>query len=157
MLDMGLLFSYLFWGSGLIILLMPKTVFGQWTPQGLEYYSKWRNFATFLSDFSSLSDHPPESVVIWEEYLVYASALGIAEQVRKSLRRIIPQDIWQEQSAHPYFYTIGSTYYASQFYSVRNTAQSTVNASQSKSGGGGFSGGAGGAGSGFGGGGGGAR
>ncbi len=156
MLDIGLLFSYLFWGSGLIILLMPKTVFGQWTPQGLEYYTKWRNFEAFLSDFSLLSEHPPESVVIWEEYLVYASALGIAEQVRKSLRQMIPQDIWQEQSTHPYFYTIGTAYYASQFYSIRNTAQSTVNASQSKSGGG-FSGGAGGAGSGFGGGGGGAR
>lgn len=156
LLDMGIIFSYFFWGSGLIVLLMPKTVFGQWTPEGLEYYRKWKNFEAFLTDFSSLSEHPPESVILWEEYLVYASALGIAEQVRKSLKKMIPQDVWQEQSNHPYFYTVGTAFYASQFSSVRSVASSTAHASQSSSGGG-FSGGAGGAGGGFGGGGGGAR
>ena len=155
LLKMGLVFSYLFWVSGLVVFLMPKVVFGKWSPEGLVYFRKWRNFRNFLTDFSNLSEHPPQSVVLWEEFLVYATALGVADQVRESLQKLVPRSLWQEQSRHPYFYTMGPALYASHFQSVRSVAYTSAN--PGGSGGGGFSGGAGGAGGGFGGGGGGAR
>ena len=57
---------------------------------GTEEFSKWRAFRSFMKDFSNLKAHAPQSLVIWERYLVYATAFGIAKVVLKALRVVIP-------------------------------------------------------------------
>ncbi|MBR5504466.1 MAG: DUF2207 domain-containing protein, partial [Methanobrevibacter sp.] len=64
---------------------VPDDVFGQWTPYGREFHLKWENFRKYLNTNSLLKDYPPESVVVWEEYLVYATALGVADKVYEYL------------------------------------------------------------------------
>lgn len=53
---------------------------------GIEEYTKWMAFKHFLMDFSHFEDYDMMSVIIWEEYLVYASVLGIADLVEKQIR-----------------------------------------------------------------------
>ncbi|MCD6545998.1 MAG: DUF2207 domain-containing protein, partial [Thermotogae bacterium] len=143
----------IYWISGSIILVLPRDVFGKWSKIGREYYLKWKNFEKFLTDFSLLSEHPPESLIIWEDYLVYATALGIADKVEKNLQKLIPKEIWEEESGHPFIYSVSMVgYLRSNLTSLRNTATSVSSNSSSHGGGGG----AGGAGGGSGGGGGGA-
>ncbi len=43
-------------------------------------------------DFSLIKEYPPESIAIWNKYLVYATALGIADKVRKSMEMTLPTD-----------------------------------------------------------------
>jgi len=152
--DLCWIMSIFYWITGSIVLVTPRDVFGRWTKAGREYYLKWKNFEKFLLDFSLLSEHPPESVILWEDYLVYATALGIADKVEKNLRKLIPRKVWNENSAHPMLYTASSLYVSNSFASLRSVASSVTSNSNSSSGG--FSGGTGGAGSGSGGGGGGA-
>ena len=141
--------SAIMWFFGGAILMIRKDFFGRWTKEGREYYQKWVNFSRFLSDFSLLSEYPPESIIVWEKYLVYGTALGVAEKVISTLQKFIPREIWEAQSQHGQFYNPSPFLFGSQLYLLRNTASATIVQAQARSkgssgwGGGGFSGGGG--------------
>ena len=84
------------WGSiflgivSLITIFSPNDIFGQWTKNGRVYYLKWNNFKKFLKDNSLMEEHPPESIVIWNNYLVYGTALGVADSVYKAMKLYVP-------------------------------------------------------------------
>jgi uncharacterized membrane protein len=46
----------------------------------------WVSFRRYLKRFSSLRDAPAEGVIIWEQYLELASALGVAGRVGREIR-----------------------------------------------------------------------
>ena len=146
------------WFIGGAILMIRKDFFGRWTKEGREFYLKWTNFGRFLSDFSLLSEYPPESVVVWEKYLIYGTALGVAEKVIDTMKNLVPREVWEAQSQHGSFYDPTFILLGNRFYLLRNTATTTIIQAQAKSssssgwGGGGFSGGGGGIGGGSGGG-----
>ena len=49
-------------------------------------------FRTYLRDFSDLPNAPALAVVIWEQYLEWAVALGVAEEVEKQVRALVPAE-----------------------------------------------------------------
>jgi len=134
--------------SGIIMIIFSaafEKVLGRWTPEGRLYYKRWNNFKKYLTDFSALKEHPPESIEIWDFYLVYATALGVAEEVLKNMSLVVPA----EQMKTSHFYYVHHNF--GQFGSGFGSAYSS--SAPSSSGGGGV----GGVGGGSGGGGGGAR
>ena len=70
----------------LIVIVLPQDIFGQWTKKGRLFYLKWNNFKKFLKDNSLINEHPPESIVIWKQYLIYGAALGVADNVYKAMK-----------------------------------------------------------------------
>ncbi len=102
----------------------------------------------FLKDFSKIDDRTVIEVTLWEEYLIYAQIFGIAKQVAKDLKRLIPEVITENVYDDYIFFYNFSYNNMSRVETARNRAMSY------SSGGGGFSSGGGGGGS-FGGGGGG--
>jgi uncharacterized membrane protein len=118
---------------------------GRWTPEGRLLAKRWDNFKKYLVDFSALEEHPPESIKIWDHYMVYAVSLGVARKALKNMSLIVPSD----QFATSHFHGV---YYNSGFISGFSSAYSSSSPKSSSSGGG-----VGGVGGGFGGGGGGAR
>ena len=134
----------------LISFIMPQKIAGQWTTYGEEYDAKWHNFKKYIKDFSLIKEYPPESVAIWNKYLVYATALGVAEAVRKAMELSLPQDQLEGSNIYMFHYYGGYIFLAN----TLDTGMATANAGDG-AGAGGF-GGVGGVGGGFGGGGGGA-
>ncbi len=135
-------------GFGIVLIAISSAfekVEGRWTPEGRLYYERWNNFKKYLTDFSALEEHPPESIKIWDHYLVYATALGVAKEVLHNMSLVVPSDQLEGSN----FYLIHSSY--AQFGSGFGSAY----AASAPSGSGG--GGVGGVGGGSGGGGGGAR
>ena len=131
--------------------------------QGRERMAKWRAFRRFLTEFSSLPEAPTLAVVIWEQYLVYATALGVADEVEKQVKALIPpQELpspWKgaPSGAHAMafvhsFNTVPVHSAASASVSTSSTSSGIGSFSSSSGGGGGFSGGGGGGGGGTGGG-----
>jgi uncharacterized membrane protein len=47
-------------------------------------------FRTYLKDFSDLANAPALAIVIWEQYLEWAVALGVADDVEKQVRTLVP-------------------------------------------------------------------
>jgi uncharacterized membrane protein len=141
------------WIFGAVIFLFPKVVFARRTKEGTIYHKKWMALKEFLEDYSLISERPPESIILWEDYLIYGTALGIADKVEKALQKLVPENVWIEDSRHSNMYRASSFIGAASIGSIASTAASTAHSSSS-SGSGSF--GSGGAGGGSGGGGGGA-
>jgi uncharacterized membrane protein YgcG len=130
--------------------------------EGRERMARWRSFRRFLTEFSSLPEAPALAVVIWERYLVYATALGCADEVEKQVKALVPpQELPSPWEGAPS--GVNALAFVHSFNTVPvHSASSTVVASSSSSGsgsfssggggGGGFSGGGGGGGGGTGGG-----
>jgi len=135
-------FTVLFVMGG-ILFFLPKDVFGRWSRAGREYYLKWKNFKRFLLDFSALPQYPPESIVIWEDYLVYATALGIADKVEKHLKKLAPKEI--KESSRLYYGPYTYRKFGTRFVSASRATTSTVSGGGVGGAGGGSGGGGGGA------------
>ena len=95
------IFAAIFLGIiSVIVGLIPEDIFGHWTSEGRVYYLKWMNFKKFLKDNSLIKEHPPESIVIWNKYLVYGTALGVADEVYESMKLYKP-DVYEDD----YYYS----------------------------------------------------
>ncbi len=131
---------------GLVMIIFSglfEKVLGRWTPEGRLYNKRWNNFKRYLTDFSALKEHPPESIELWDFYLVYATALGVAEEVLKNMALVVPE----EQLKYSHFYYVHHSY--AQFGDGFGRAYSVSAPSSSGSGGvGGVGGGSGGGGGG---------
>ena len=67
--------------AGIISIILPQKVGGRWTQEGVDYDAKWQAFKKYIQDFSLIKEYPPESVIVWNQFLVYATALGVADKV----------------------------------------------------------------------------
>ncbi len=129
-----------------ILLFLPSKIGGRWTNEGRTYDAKWNNFKRYLTDFSMIEEYPPESVTVWNHYLVYATALGVAETVSEHMKLSLPPEQLDNSDLYRFHYYGG--------YSVLGTSMtlgSTTGVATSSSVGGGFGGSGGGGGGGGGG------
>lgn len=53
-----------------------------------DYIWKWIAFKKYLEDYSMLSEQETNAIMIWEEYLVYAIALGVNKKIIKKYARL---------------------------------------------------------------------
>ena len=61
------------------------------TTKGAEEFSKWKAFRSYLKDFSNLKEYGPDSIVIWEHFLVYATLFGFSTIVLRALKIVVPK------------------------------------------------------------------
>jgi uncharacterized membrane protein len=80
-------------GSALGSVLHPLWV--RRTPKGALLYARWQAFRRYLADFSRMEESPPASLALWEQFLVYGIALGVAEQVLEAAKLHAPPEIAQ--------------------------------------------------------------
>ncbi len=131
----------------------------QLTESGFEMRDQWVKFYNYLKDFSLINERHALDVGLWDQLLIYASALGIADQVEQEFVKLNPD--YMKESTYSYNgrqFTYADYYLMSRLMNNsyhQATSSHTITQSMS-SGGGGFSSMGGGGGS-FGGGGGGAR
>ena len=128
---------------GIICLLLPSGIGGRWTEYGKEYDEKWKNFKKYLNDFSLMKEYPPESVAVWNDYLVYATALGVADKVEKAMKMHLPAETLERENVYYYHHYGGYTSMSQGLSTALNYSSSS-----SSSGGGGSGGGSGGGGGG---------
>ncbi|MDI6643944.1 MAG: DUF2207 domain-containing protein [Methanobacteriaceae archaeon] len=88
----------------IISIIMPQKIAGRWTDYGAEFDAKWINFKKYIMDFSLIKEYPPESIAVWNKYLVYATALGIADKVRKSMEMTLPRDELENSNLYLFHY-----------------------------------------------------
>ena len=119
------------------------------TQKGLDYQEMWKGLERYMKDFSLLKEKEIPALALWEKYLVYATAFGIADKVLKQLKMVYPNiDQLDSVNTSTYMYFMYHSNFNTNFSNVINTSI----ASAVYSSGGGYGGGASGGG-GFGGGG----
>ncbi len=61
---------------------------------------RWEAFRRYLADFPRLDIAPPASLELWERYLVYGIALGIAERVLQGAQLHMPEELHADSSIY---------------------------------------------------------
>jgi uncharacterized membrane protein len=141
-------------GAGFISMLLIATI-NRRSKKGEEDYVRWMAFKKFLLHFSEMKRHELPSLVIWENYMVYAVTLGVAKEVMKELQIVYP-----DLRDGDYRFGYGWYYYSAATgssidnltnsfnnltTSINNSLNTALsNTSSGSGGGGGFSGGGGG-------------
>lgn len=129
--------------------------------EGAELHAKYGALKSYLQDFSRLDEAIPQQVVLWERFLVMAVVFGIADQVIRQMKVVVPQVLQDPAFVPTYIWMNPVGGMSSPMNAIGNsiqTASQAAVASSTMSSGGGFGGGfSGGGGGGFGGGGGGAN
>ncbi|RLK63496.1 DUF2207 domain-containing protein [Atopobacter sp. AH10] len=80
----------------LIFLFLPLSQ--HLTAKGKYEKNKWQAFQQMLKDIAHLDRAKHQSLIIWEQYLVYALVLGQAKQVAKELSHVFPEDVLAESN-----------------------------------------------------------
>lgn len=63
----------------------------EFTDIGMVYALKLIGFKKFLDDFTIINEREPIEVKLWDDYLVFATLIGLAENVSSSMQSICPQ------------------------------------------------------------------
>ncbi|GEM_PF-2370835 len=129
------------------ILFLDAFTFGRYKKEIYKEVLLWRAFGRLLGDYGMIKKYAPEDILMWGKWLVYATALGKADNVLRAMREMnirLPNiDYDTRRSYYIYPWVI---YSASQ---SRYASLTSSSSSGSWSGGGGFGGGFGGGGGGF--------
>jgi len=118
------------------------------TQKGVDQKEEWKGLKKYMEDFSMLDKREVPELVIWEKYLVFATAFGIADKVIKQLKIVYPnfEEITTGMNTYSYMYIMMNTNFSTSFSSAISTSINSSIASTYSSGsggGGGFSGGGG--------------
>lgn len=118
---------------------------------------EWKGLKNYMEDFSMLNERDIPDLVLWEKYLVYATAFGISDKVIEQLKIVYPNFDNLDNNSSSYIYLMSDSHYGrdfikdvnNSFNSVYNAYSSAYSAAHSSSssgsgGGGGFSSGGGG-------------
>jgi len=119
MVIIGIILSVLVIIEQIVIFLFIDTPLGTWTPEGKQFHDRWKNFEKYIKDFSLIKEHPPASIQVWGKFLVYATALGCADEVSKNMKkymefRNLPENIIYDSDVASLGYFWG-------FHHMRNT------------------------------------
>lgn len=78
------------------------------TKQGVDIQEKWKGLKRYMKNFATLDEKEVPAIEKWEEYLVYATAFGIADKVVYQLKTIYPDIEKKKKGAKltymPYMY-----------------------------------------------------
>ncbi len=76
------------------------------TQKGTEEQEQWKALARFIKEYSMLEEREIPELAIWEKYLVYATAFGIAdkaiEQMKAKYPEVFVEEYWKDENIKKY-------------------------------------------------------
>jgi uncharacterized membrane protein len=84
----AVVFSLLFCAQWGVALVAPASLFGRWKKDYYRERKEWASFRRFLLDMARLGKYETQDIVIWQEWLVYATALGAGRRVARQLQKM---------------------------------------------------------------------
>lgn len=124
------------------------------TQKGANEQEQWKALKRYMEEYSLLKEREVPELVLWEKYLVYATAFGIADKVLKQLKVTYPQiadENYMINNGYTYLYMMNRVNFnmaigtgIQRAYTSRNKCESCKKLFEPEAdGGGGFSGGGG--------------
>jgi len=142
-------------GVSILLIVLARTIKRR-SREAAELFAQYGALKRYMKDFGRMQEKPPDAVVLWEQFLVYAVVFGIADQVVKDMQVHIPEVVQDPAFGRMYwlmFPAYGGGWSDSPFSQMsesftQSLAVATSSSSSGSGGGGGFSGGGGGGGGG---------
>jgi uncharacterized membrane protein len=138
-----------------VVLVFVSRTIKRRSQEAAELHAEYAALERYLKDFGRLQEKPPDAVVLWEAFLVYAVVFGIADDVAKAMTVKVP-DVIDDPAFRPSYFLWfaspgdgGMAAFSEMHQSFSEAVSVATSSSSSGSGGGGgFSGGGGGGGGG---------
>ena len=70
------------------------------TQAGQAEAERWEAFRRYLTDFPRLQEAPPATLELWERFLVYGIAFGIAERVLQGAQLHMPEELHDQSTIY---------------------------------------------------------
>lgn len=115
------------------------------SPLGTKLLLDIMGFKKYLLEFSLIGERTIAESVIWQDYLTFATLLGIADKVIEQFEKVYPVPTQYSENAH-YYYFLAYRYRQASYDTAQAARSSGGGGGSSFGGGGGFSGGGGGGG-----------
>ena len=93
---------------------------------GEDEYAKWRGLYNFLNSETLMNERTVIELVIWEQYLIYATAFGISEKVIKAIGIRCPNVDMSPVLRNPYYRSRSFVYVGRSFRTATRTASFTA-------------------------------
>jgi len=77
----------------LLLVRLPPDVLGRWKNGYGREYAQWQAFKRFLSDLTLIRKYSEQFQSMWHDWLIYGTALGVADRVLEALREINIPDV----------------------------------------------------------------
>jgi len=122
----------------LIVYLIMHSAFKVRTEKGALHLAKWNAFKKYLEDFSNFKEKPIADITLWEQYLVYATALGIADKVIKAMKGM---KFSNKELQNSYLFTSAGMYSSMKFTNSISSLSTIASSSMQIDSAGGYSGG----------------
>ena len=116
-----------------------------YTQNGVNEIEAWKGLKKYMEHYSLINEKEVLEIEIWERFLVYATAFGIADKVIEQLKIAYPNFEEITGTNYSMMYLMMNTDFNNSFSSAISSSMSSAYSSGSGSGGG-FSGGGGGGG-----------
>ncbi|HHU28715.1 TPA: DUF2207 domain-containing protein [bacterium] len=109
------------------ILIITGPKFTRLTQQGEDKYEEIKAFANYLQDYTLINEKLVQDLVMWENYLVYAVALGIADKVIKQLEKKFDTVIHDPtiRTSYLYSFMMMRSYGVSPYQTISNIGKVT--------------------------------
>ena len=132
---------------GVAMFLVTVVLLGNRSQYGAEAAAKAKGLRNYLRDFSRLEDAPIGHLVLWERYLVYAVALGVADDLVEGMALRVP-DVVADPAFGGWYHGPLGRFDAMDSMVATSSAFVSAGRPNTSGGGGGFPGGGGGGGGG---------
>jgi uncharacterized membrane protein len=76
--------------NAVVLLVLPASMWRRRRPALQASAEAWEGFRRYLNDFPRLADKPADTLPLWESYLIYGIAFGIAERVLEAAKVSFP-------------------------------------------------------------------
>ena len=76
--------------NAVVVLLLPAPMWRRRRPNLQATAEQWEGFRRYLDDFPRLAEKPADTLPLWERYLIYGIAFGIAERVLEAAKISFP-------------------------------------------------------------------
>lgn len=102
------------------------------TEKGALEYAKWQAFKRFLEDFGMMDEKELPEVKLWGKYLVYATILGCAETLEKTMKiRMDAMNIDESSNLYLDYYYTNRLMRAGLYSTISSSVSTAVSSSRS--------------------------
>ena len=130
--------------ANIVSISMELNKINVYTGKGIDEAEKWKGLKKYMEEFSLIKEKEVPEIILWEKFLVYATAFGIADKVLKQLKIVYPDlENMINNGNYTFMYLMVHTNFSQSFSSSLSSSMSSTYSSAT-GGGGGFSGGGGG-------------
>ncbi|MBQ8178815.1 MAG: DUF2207 domain-containing protein [Clostridia bacterium] len=96
-----------YFGLGLsvfgILLMVGAPKVNKLSAKGEAKYMEAKGLESFMLEFSNLKEHEIPALILWEEYMVYATMMGISERVLQELKLKYPVLLEEQEVTRGYY------------------------------------------------------